>query len=260
MKCCPPPQSSAASYHSSLSVDSLLEIVDSKQPLPSGWEKCLDLKSGVVYFRNRVSGDKSYAVVPHRLPLQSLEHSQSFTQNSLHDRIHLSSERIQVSSGTSSSSSSSSSGVVVDLELGLGQTAKENIRGSTVSMTGRSRPLLQIEIEDLDLRLTLRPMSSSQQQQQVAMPPPPPPPSPSHVSISSSSSSPCSSTTQVGAESCEAESRKSKRQKARAKSQEWPVMVTVGCRQCLMYVMLSKDNLCCPKCGNRVPLDFIPAA
>lgn len=31
---------------------------------------------------------------------------------------------------------------------------------------------------------------------------------------------------------------------------EISVMIAVGCRICLMYVMISKQNPSCPKCGN----------
>lgn len=31
---------------------------------------------------------------------------------------------------------------------------------------------------------------------------------------------------------------------------EISVMVAVGCKSCLMYVMISKQNPSCPKCGN----------
>ena len=43
------------------------------------------------------------------------------------------------------------------------------------------------------------------------------------------------------------------------KESENPVMVTVGCKRCLMYVMLSKAHPCCPKCGNTDVLLELPA-
>jgi hypothetical protein len=36
------------------------------------------------------------------------------------------------------------------------------------------------------------------------------------------------------------------------------VMVAVGCKSCLMYVMLSKLNPSCPKCGNTDVLLELP--
>ncbi len=38
-----------------------------------------------------------------------------------------------------------------------------------------------------------------------------------------------------------------------------PVMVIVGCKRCLMYVMLSKEHPSCPKCGNTDVLIQLPA-
>lgn len=40
---------------------------------------------------------------------------------------------------------------------------------------------------------------------------------------------------------------------------EEEVMVIVGCKSCLMYVMLSKAHPCCPKCGNADVLMQLPA-
>lgn len=37
------------------------------------------------------------------------------------------------------------------------------------------------------------------------------------------------------------------------------VMVTVGCKSCLMYVMLSKSHPSCPKCGNADVLLELPS-
>jgi hypothetical protein len=37
------------------------------------------------------------------------------------------------------------------------------------------------------------------------------------------------------------------------------VMVAVGCKSCLMYVMLSKAHPSCPKCGNTDVLLELPA-
>lgn len=40
--------------------------------------------------------------------------------------------------------------------------------------------------------------------------------------------------------------------------EEGEVMVAVGCKSCLMYVMLSKLNPSCPKCGNTDVLLELP--
>ncbi|KAM7464305.1 hypothetical protein LguiA_032426 [Lonicera macranthoides] len=41
-------------------------------------------------------------------------------------------------------------------------------------------------------------------------------------------------------------------------SPETTSMMLVGCRRCLMYVMLSKENPKCPKCKSTVLLDIHP--
>ncbi|KAG0504890.1 hypothetical protein M758_N009000 [Ceratodon purpureus] len=46
---------------------------------------------------------------------------------------------------------------------------------------------------------------------------------------------------------------------AGASSSNSEVMVTVGCKSCLMYVMLSKSHPSCPKCGNTDVLLEVPA-
>jgi hypothetical protein len=41
-----------------------------------------------------------------------------------------------------------------------------------------------------------------------------------------------------------------KSQQVKKQEEEDEIMVTVGCRRCLMFVMLSKSHPCCPKCGS----------
>ncbi|KAG0569643.1 hypothetical protein M758_6G100600 [Ceratodon purpureus] len=278
--------------------------------LPSGWEKCLDLKSGLVYFKDWNSGTLTYRdprrsapVTTQRIGLLSISLSHQTatpavkpSSNAANEGISKSLKRERSSVQEPVAHRFSSSTVRLPWDYSAATQAESPATETTTSMDEHS---LELSL-NLPGTSTSRPGTTSSQEGSVCTmekvrsalersqwlkPLPRKRASPSRESSSPvsrlhlESSSP--STSQSSASECftspsvmsyqgddeevqqprECRDSGSKCQVlfGKQESDVSPVMVTVGCKRCLMYVMLSKSHPSCPKCGNTDVLLELPA-
>eukprot|EP00249_Psilotum_nudum_P004576 c18085_g1_i1 orf=181-594(-) len=62
---------------------------DPNRPLPCGWERCLDLKTGTLYYRNFISGTKTLIDPNNSIRDQSIGSSPSEVSTSVEPSLHI---------------------------------------------------------------------------------------------------------------------------------------------------------------------------
>lgn len=216
--------------------------------LPTGWEKCLDLKSGLIYFKNWNTGTLTY-----RDPRQSVQQPQriGLLSISLEEQQQapapLSCKRKFDDNNNNNNNRVSSTVDGLELSLNLpGTTVQtsvctmERVRSALERSQWSTQHKRRLQTKDATTTTTssnpgttLSLFSSS---------------SVSPKSESSESSSECFTSPSVM--SFQGDESEEVQQQPRECGKGSTVMVTVGCKSCLMYVMLSKSHPSCPKCGN----------
>eukprot|EP00249_Psilotum_nudum_P030498 c43180_g1_i1 orf=333-1166(+) len=222
-------------------------------PLPTYWEQCLDLKSGVVYFKNRQTGS---CICPDQLFTISSTSQDCF---SCEDGLILRNRRWW------------------DREKDLNYRLGSKARGAfpTDEKRHHSGPNSKNSSLDLDLRLAVKTevgnytcssdscLSVLNMEQWAPQPYKNPLPISSLSLDTLSSTSMCSSSSSSPSilsfegdsedENLEVESSL----KFDPFEQE-PIesMIAAGCVRCLMYVLLPRARPMCPKCGHAVLLNF----
>lgn len=302
--------------------------------LPSGWEKCLDLKSGLIYFRDWNSSTLTYrdprqAVPPpvQRIGLLSI----SLLPDDITDAKLSSNAGEGFGKRFKGIAKTDLSGQPARLSWGL-STAQITSQGDSSDRETTSLSMDEVNDQSLELTLNLpgttsRPTPSNQEDSvctvekvrsalersqwlsAAQLPKKRPacssghklsdtlstalsllssqastsresnsfgPPYSTSSKSSSQSTSQCSSEgfTSPSAMSYQGDDEEVQQprtcgdsnvtsQQASSRKHQVPengeVMVTVGCKSCLMYVMLSKSHPSCPKCGNADVLLELPS-
>lgn len=231
--------------------------LDPDQPLPPNWEKCLDLKTGEIYFVNKSTeartSEDPRKVAPH-------EFLASKRSETLREEMSLRASTSSASSGESPATqqlSFSTGKQLWSLQLdeprstvSLNKTAPNSDLELDLNLSAggaspsRHQSVCTMEMVEQALKRTEKAMgkrpklsgSSSFSSLTSARSEP----SWSHSSPSTSSSSSSVDISRVS----EAESQKDE-----------DALVMGACTRCLTYVMLHKSNPKCPRCESEVPLD-----
>eukprot|EP00249_Psilotum_nudum_P034606 c53873_g1_i1 orf=332-1318(-) len=224
--------------------------IDSVTPLPCGWEQCLDLMSGFIYFKDDRTGfctnlDPRLAVASQGTPFSHL-----------HDRAI---KRRQDGETTLSYTSNSNDGFkypvlgrawthpdvnynALDLDLKL--ASKNEGRKSSCSS------LSSFCVSDIMGQRTLQSQMTPSRTSSFSF---------FNLSLSSSDCSFSNSSPSVvsfqGDDGDEALEVESSRRFEGTGEECIGAMITAGCVRCLMYVLLPQEDPRCPKCGHAV-LDF----
>ncbi|KAL2651489.1 hypothetical protein R1flu_019617 [Riccia fluitans] len=311
------PSSSVAEKDDESRNDEFLEL-DPDLPLPSGWEKCLDLKSGKVYYVNRHSGlesrsdpRKQQASSSSVIPEATITSESPRTRDFFGSKESESEKLGELTSTTRSLPSFSDRGIDKEREDGGESTSffsngKRDRWGaghdgwlcSSSSLADRLQNEVGGAENGLDLKLNLQ--GKTQQSsvctlekvemalmrsekmlgKRVASTSQSPPTqadqllrsnhTAAHVSSSPSTSSSSTSTSSRpplgGHQLLEKENQNSNKRSATAvaspvvlanEGESAKEMVMVGCcKNCAMFVMLSKSSPSCPRCGTSAALDF----
>ncbi|KAL3700189.1 hypothetical protein R1sor_018211 [Riccia sorocarpa] len=298
--------------------------LDPDLPLPSGWEKCLDLKSGKVYYVNRHTGAESRSdprklqqvssTMPEVLQVAS---ASPRTRDFLGSREAETEKLGETSSASARSLLPSFSGRGIDKEKELSESTttlfsngkRDKWGGHGWLSSGSSltdRLLIEVGGADSGLDLKLNLQGKTQQSsvctlekvemalmrsekmlgKRVASTSRSSPAQPdqllrgnhsaAHLSPSPSTSSSSTSTSSRppigGYQLLDKENQNSNKRHAAgaaAAATTSPVLVANegesaaqemvmvgGCKNCAMFVMLSKSNPSCPRCGTSAALDF----
>lgn len=264
--------------------------LDPDQPLPSGWEKCLDLKTGEVYFVSKSAGVRT-SEDPRKQQPEAAPLAHEFLGSKMSETLREESLRVSTSSGSSQQLLSFSTGTQLwNLQLDDRSTVSLNKTGGGGSP--RAFPSSSDEESNLELNLNLSaggtsPSPSHQHQSVCTMEMveqalkrtekamgkremlpgsssfsslTSEPNSWSRSSPSTSSSSSTSSRSAAHLDDSPQALRSSAPGGCEAESRKAggasDALVMGACTRCLMYVMLHKSDPKCPRCGSEVPLDF----
>ncbi|BBM96935.1 protein MpCFL1 [Marchantia polymorpha subsp. ruderalis] len=291
--------------------DEFVEL-DPDLPLPSEWEKCLDLKSGKVYYVNRHTGAETYSDPRKHAPLMpdvqasisaaasvspqtrdflgskeseneklgeySGRSPPSFSGREIEREEPLppalfGGAREQWGHGWLGSGSGSGSAAPADKrDVGVtdnGLELKLNLQGKTQQNSVCTLEKVEMALMRSEKMLGKRvasanrssPPQGDQQLQRLRINQSVAQVSPS-PSTSSSSTSTSSRPSLISYQLLDKENQNSNKRPAASStvdsegdSAKETVMLG-GCKNCLMFVMLSKSNPVCPRCGTSVAMDF----
>ncbi|KAJ7533080.1 hypothetical protein O6H91_13G032500 [Diphasiastrum complanatum] len=247
-------------------------------PLPSGWEKCLDLKSGSIYFVNWNTGITT-TVDPRnsQFPLSKSSPSAATSHEFLHTMQSATLKLINPSSELKCEEDAKpwkeklrfsdlmkkplESGDL-ELNLNLSMTNESDMSVCTVEKVQRA-------LARSVMRRTLHPPSSSSRSVPASA-------SEARSWISQPATSPATSTSSSSSSGLSAKrlkSEKAENKKATDRTQSLGAaiadkgketkkgsVILTGCKRCLTYVMLSASDPVCPRCGTTVicNLSFSP--
>ncbi|KAJ7537536.1 hypothetical protein O6H91_11G010500 [Diphasiastrum complanatum] len=237
--------------------------LDPEIPLPSGWEKRLDLKSGAIYFVNWNTGTSTH--VDPRKPLQSADPSVSHEFLSSKQ-----SEMLQQKNLVSSLERQEDSQPLEvqhdvvklrqktgledeNLELNLNLSISDQRDSSVCTMEKVQQALARTEMLgalQASTSFVSATAASSERLPWVL-------PSTASPATSTSSSSSSSALSSKRAKRKAIERKAVKPSEAKNESiDKGSNVILTGCKQCFMYVMLSASDPKCPRCGSTVILDF----
>ncbi|KAJ7568186.1 hypothetical protein O6H91_01G022000 [Diphasiastrum complanatum] len=257
--------------------------LDQGIPLPNGWEKCLDLKSGRIYYKSLHTGVKTNEDPRKHLgalskclafPVHCFGGARANIQLESDHRNTISSHLNSMKEGTNflslherNTSALKEGDLALKLslpgfefdDLQRGKARKTEFNSQTSNNSQSQTPILSTlsTMSSLSsLRLSLRSSclfeaTSSSSGLKFSHRAPC-----NSWTSSASSSSPSAMSFQGDVDEIPEVNSFHAVQISRKGKEAEPVLVAVGCQRCLMYVMLSKENPQCPKCGNMFLLDF----
>lgn len=259
------------------------------EPVPRGWERCLDLKTGVMYFKKIETG-----ITNGRKKLNSVKVSDRFKscrgdtdamkldlEGDLKLRVTCGQQKYSILTPPVKSLSKPAPQSLKrhrlffnDEDDGLGLQLSLSLRSDpyTESRAVKSSQKLQPE-ENIPqhLQLDLYPRPSPQERRSQEDSParmgqnPVNDTASSSLSRCSSSASSLSEAVEAGKEmvnsiqeaesnKCQNDGLKSARRTINANSVA--DMIAAGCGKCLMFVLMSRNNPKCPKCGSSILVDL----
>ncbi|KAJ7524560.1 hypothetical protein O6H91_17G011400 [Diphasiastrum complanatum] len=240
-----------------------LLVLDQQCPLPYGWERCVDLQSGWIHFTDRITGIKTDVDPRKQYANNPSSHFGGGVPRSTIGSIPTTEYYDPKTTKRSTQSQIVQRGMAVNkCTLGFMESTREAAHTGgkvcTRSINKDGNQLIQAALSSRASPLCEMQESPSTSQESALI-------SklssfksvdPSNSFSSSTSSSPISSALSFWDDDEEITSHYVSIEPRNMAEDMASVMVAVGCTSCFMYIMLSKKDLRCPRCGTTCLLDF----